>query len=195
MPTQQFVDRIKRALSLEKAAFEEARDDAAFTPFVAGLAAAAVLLAGLGSWLFGDTVLDYTPDGWFVETFILGSIFTILLFVAGVAVTYLVLTQVYREAMAPDSFVRIAALGYLPFALGLLVLIPEIGFGFGILSIAAMFFYTIFGLRAAYPAIEPVRIVVAVLLGFALWGMILPLVGEYPDNNFATGIFVFGLSA
>ncbi len=114
---------------------------------------------------------------------------------AGIGVTYVVITQVYRETMAPDAYVRIAALGYLPFALGMLVLIPEIGFGVGILSIAAMFFYTVFGLRAAYPAIEPLHIVVAVLLGFAVWGMILPLIGEPPNNNFATGVFVFGLFA
>ena len=195
MPTQQVIDRIRRALSLDQAAFEEIRDDAAFTPFAAGLAAAAVLLAGLGSWLFGETVLDFTPDGWFVDTLILGSVFTILLFMAGIGVTYVVITQVYRETMAPDAYLRIAALGYLPFALGMLVLIPEIGFGFGILSIAAMFFYTVFGLRAAYPAIEPLHIVVAVLLGFAVWGMILPLIGEPPNNNFATGVFVFGLFA
>ena len=195
MPTQEFINRIRRALSLEQAAFEEIRDDAAFTPFAAGLAAVAVLLAALGAWLFGETVLDFKPDGWFVETFILGSIFTILLFLAGVAVTYVVLAQVYRETIAPDAFARIASLGYLPFALGLLVFIPEIGFGFGILSIAAMFFYTVFGLRAAYPAIDSLRIVVAVLLGFAVWATILPLIGEFPDSNFATGIFVFGLSA
>ncbi len=195
MPTQQIIDRIRRALSLDQAAFEEARDDTAFTPVVVGLAAAAVVLAALGAWLFGETVLDFTPDGWFVDTFVLGSIFTVLLFVAGVAVTYVVLTQVYREAITPDALVRIAALGYLPFALGLLVFIPEIGFGFGILSIAAMFFYTVFGLRAAYPAVEPLRVVVAVLLGFAVWGMILPLVGELPNDNFATGVFVFGLIA
>jgi hypothetical protein len=195
MPTQQIIDRIRRALSLDQAAFEEARDDTAFTPVVVALAAAAVVLAALGAWLFGETVLDFTPDGWFVDTFVLGSIFTVLLFVAGVAVTYVVLTQVYREAITPDALVRIAALGYLPFALGVLVFIPEIGFGFGILSIAAMFFYTVFGLRAAYPAIEPLRVVVAVLLGFAVWGMILPLVGELPNDNFATGVFVFGLIA
>lgn len=195
MPTQQIIDRIRRALSLDQAAFEEVRDDTAFTPVIVGLAAAAVVLAAVGAWLFGETVLDFTPDGWFVDTFVLGSIFTMLLFVAGIAVTYVVLTQVYREAIATDALVRVVALGYLPFAVGLLVFIPEIGFGFGILSIAAMFFYTVFGLRSAYPAIEPLRVVVAVLLGFAFWGMILPLVGELPNDNFATGVFVFGLIA
>jgi hypothetical protein len=192
---QQIIDRVRRALSLDQAVFEEVRDDAAFTPIAAGLAAAAVLLAALGAWLFGDTVLDFTPDGWFVDTFVLGSIFTILLFMAGIGVTYVVLVQVYREEVVPDALVRIVALGYIPFALGLLVFIPEIGFGFGILSIAAMFFYTVFGLRAAYPTIDSLRIVVAVLLGFAVWSMILPLISDLPDNNFATGVFVFGLIA
>jgi hypothetical protein len=195
MPTQQVIERIRRALSLEQAAFEEVRDDAAFTPFAVGMTVAAIVAAGLGSFLWGDTVLDYKPDGWFVDTLILGSIFTILLFMAGVGVTYVVLAQVYREIVAPDALVRVVALGYAPFVLGFLVFIPEIGFGFGILSIAAMFFYTVFGLRAAYPAIAPMRIVIAVSLGFALWSMILPLVGEYPDNNFATGVFVYGLIA
>jgi hypothetical protein len=195
MPTQQVIERIRRALSLEQAAFEEVRDDTAFTPFAVAAAAAAIVIAGLGSYLWGETVLDYKPDGWFVDTLILGSIFTILLFMAGVGVTYVVLAQFYREMVPPDALVRVVALGYVPFVLGFLVFIPEIGFGFGILSIAAMFFYTVFGLRAAYPAIAPTRIVIAVLLGFALWSMILPLVGEYPDNNFATGVFVYGLIA
>ena len=187
--------RLRRALLLEGAAFEEFRDDTSFTAVGAGLAAVVVLLGGLGAWLFGETVLDFTPDGWFFDTVIFGTIFTILLLLAGLGVTYVVLTQVYRETIAPDALVRVVTLGYLPFALGLLVFIPEIGFGFGILSIAAMFFYTVFGLRAAYPAIDPFRIMVAVALGFAVWGMVLPLVGEFPDNNYATGVFVFGLSA
>ncbi len=192
---EQFSAVARRALLLEEAAWAELRDNASFTPFAAGLAAVAVVLAALGAWLFGETVLTSAPDGWFVETFVLGSIFTILLFAAGIGITYIVLTQVYRETIPPDALARIVTVGYLPFALGLLVFIPEIGFGFGLVSVAAMFFYTIFGLRAAYPTIDPLRIMIAVALGFAVWAAIIPLVGEWPDNNFATGIFVFGLSA
>jgi hypothetical protein len=58
-----------------------------------------------------------------------------------------------------------------------------------------MLFYTVFGLRAAYPAIGQFHVIVAVVLGFAVWGMILPIIGEAPDNNFGSGIFVFGLIA
>ena len=195
MNMEQFLAVLRRALLLEEGAWGELRDNASLTAVCGGLLAVAVLLGGVGAWLWGETVLNSMPDGWFVDTIVLGSIFTILLFLAGIGVTYVVLTQVYRETIPFDALGRIAAVGYLPFALGLLVFIPEIGFGFGLLSVALMLFYTVFGLRAAYPAIGQFHVIVAVVLGFAVWGMILPIIGEAPDNNFGTGIFVFGLIA
>src|SRR3990170_7689462 len=119
------------------------------------MAAIAVLIGGIGAFLWAVIVLDSTPDGFFVDAVILGSIFLILLWLAGIAVTYVVLTQIYREEIAPDALARVVAMGHLPFALSFLVLIPGIGFGFGVLAIAAMFFYSIYGLRAAYPAVDP----------------------------------------
>jgi hypothetical protein len=195
MSIEQFLAILRRAVQLEDGAWGELRDNGTLTALCGGLLAVVVLLGGVGAWLWGETVLSSKPDGWFVDTIVLGSIFTLLLFLAGIGVTYIVLTQVYRETIPADALGRIVAVGYLPFALGLLVFIPEIGFGFGLLSVAAMFFYAVFGLRAAYPAVDTVRILVAVTLGFAVWGMILPLIGEAPDNNFGTGIFVFGLIA
>ena len=166
------------------------RDDAAFTPFALGMAAIAVLIGGLGAFLWAVIVLDSTPDGFFVDAVILGSIFLILLWLAGIAVTYVVLTQIYREEIAPDALARVVAMGHLPFALSFLVLIPGIGFGFGVLAIAAMFFYSIYGLRAAYPAVDPFKIMVAVAAGFAVWSMILPLLSG-PGDAFTPGTFVF----
>jgi hypothetical protein len=193
VPTEQIVARIRRALLLDSAVFEEVREDTAFTPYSIGAVAIAVLLAGVGAWLFPETVLDYTPDGWFVDAFILGSIFTIILFIAGTLVTYVLLTQVFRETATPDAVIRVAGLGLLPYGLGILVFIPEIGFAFGLASIAAMFYYSTFGLRAAYPNATGMNIMLAVLAGFAVWAVILPLISGYPDNNFATGVFVYSL--
>jgi len=193
MPTEQIVARVRRALLLDSTAFEEVRDDAAWTPICLGLAAVAVLLGGFGSWLWGEVVLPSTPSGWFVDTAIFGTIFTILLLLAGVLVTYVVLTQVFRETAAPDAVIRLVTLTHIPFALSFFVFIPQIGFAFGILTIASMFYYTTFGLRAAYPSVAPLRVMVAVLAGFALWALILPLISDYPDNNFGTGVFVYSL--
>jgi hypothetical protein len=192
MTTEQIIARLRRALMLDPTAFQEVRDDAAFTPIAAGLAAAAVLLAGLGAWLFGETILDISPDGWFVDTFILGSIFTFLLWLAAVAAIYVILSQVYRETMAPDALFRVSAVGFLPFAAGVLVFIPEIGFAFGFLSAALTLYLTVFGLNAAFST-APLRALVAASAGFAVMAIVLPLISGFPDDNFVTGVFVYSL--
>ncbi|MBI2913485.1 MAG: hypothetical protein HYY03_06155, partial [Chloroflexi bacterium] len=190
MTMEQIIARLRRALMLDPTVFEEVRDDATFTPIAAGLAAAAIIVAGFGAWLFGETVLDATPDGWFVDTLILGSVFTALLWVAAVATIYVVLTQVYRETAAPDALFRVCALGFLPFAMGVLVLIPEIGFAFGFMSAALTFYLTVFGLSAAF-SIAQSRAVVAAALGFAVMAIVIPLISGFPDNNFVSGVFVY----
>jgi hypothetical protein len=179
---------------MDASAFEEIRDDTSFTPFAAGLAAVAIVVAGFGAWLFADTVQSYTPDGWFVDTVILGSLFTALLWLAGVAVMYLVLTQAHAVTVSPDALLRVCAVGFLPYALGVLVFIPEVGFGLALLSVALAYLSTSFGLSSAF-GISSARAGITALAGFAVLGLILPLIGEWPDNNYATGIFVYGLAA
>lgn len=189
MPIDQLIDRLRRAMTLDATAFEEARDDATFTPLALGAAAVSVLIGGIGTFLWSAIVVGETDDI-FVEATILGSIFLILLWLAGIMIGYVVLTQVYKEDVAADALVRVMAIGHIPFALGLLILIPGIGFAFGLLSIALMFFYTVYGLRAAFPAIDPVRVLISVIAAFALWTMILPLLTD-SDNAFAPGVFIY----
>jgi hypothetical protein len=187
------IARIRQAMMLDVAAYEETRDDSQFTPFAIGAMVVAVLLAAIGAWLFGDTILNVKPSGWFVDTMIFGTIFTIVLFLIGVAVIYLVLSQVFGEEMTPEGLVRVVTLTHLPYALGLFIFLPGLGFAFGILSIAAMFYYTVFGIRAAYPAVDNLRAMIAVLAGFAVWAIVIPLISDGPDNDWATGIFVYSL--
>ena len=186
------IARLRRALMLDSTAFEEARDDVAFTPMALAAAAIAVLIGGFGSFLWGTVVLDNTGD-LFVEATIFGSLFLILLMVAGIAIAYVVLTQIYKEDVKPDALARVMAIGHVPFAITLFVFIPGLGFAFGMLAVALMFFYTIFGIRAAFPNIEPLRVLIAVLAAFAVWAMILPLLTD-GSNNFSPGVFVFELS-
>ncbi len=194
MPTEQIVARLRRALMLDQTAFEEVRDDATFTPIAAGLAAAAILIAGFGAWLWGETVLDYAPSGFFVDTVILGSIFTALLWLAGVGIMYVLLTQVYGVTATPDAVFRVSAVGFLPYVLGILVFLPEVGFGLALLALLLCFYVTLFGLSAAF-GIDQKRALLTSAAGLAVLAIILPLIGEFPDNNFATGIFVYGLAA
>lgn len=190
MPTEQIISRIRRALLLDESVFAEVRDDAAFTPFALAAAAMAAVIGAIGAYLWGEIVLESTPDGFFVDSVILGSLFLVILWVLGIAVTYLLLSQVYREEITPDALARVVAIGHVPFAFSLLVFIPEIGFGFAVLAVAAMFFYTITGLRAAFPGIDSQRVILSVAVGFAVWLMILPLLIS-ADDAFAPGVFIF----
>jgi hypothetical protein len=181
--------RIRRALMLDPGAFEEARDDSAFTPYALVAAALAALLGGIGAFLWASVILDETDD-FFLEATVLGTIFLIVLWGIGILGAYLVLTQLYRETIAPDALLRVAALGHIPFALSLLVFVPGLGFAFGVLAIASMFFYTNFGIRAAWPDLEAFRVMVAVLAAFSVWLMVLPLFTG-PSDQFVPGTFVF----
>lgn len=186
---EQLLARIKRALSLEAQAFEEIRDDAAFTPLAAAVGAVAIILGGLGAFLWASVNAD-TDVAPFAETVILGSIFTFLLWLAWVAVTYAVLSQFYHEQAAPDAVFRIFGLGVAPLALGVLVFIPGLGFGFGLLSITLTFFLTFFGMRSAFPAINPLRLLISLTAGAAVFMLVLPLLSSH-DNAFASGVFIF----
>ena len=147
MTAEQVIARIRRAILLDATAYEETRDDNAFTVVSLAAAGLAVLLGAIGAWLWASTVLEDMPSGWFVDTVILGTIFLLILWLIGVGVMYLILAQLYGEQITPDGLLRVATLGHLPFALSLLVFIPEIGFGFAMLGIAATFFYTNFAIQ------------------------------------------------
>ncbi len=194
MTFEQVIARIRRMLMLDETVFVEVRDDVSFTLFALGSAATAVFIGAVGSLLWGQVVLESTPSGFFLDTIVLGSIFLFALWLIGLVVTFLILSQLYREEITSDGFARVSLFCLTPFALSLLVFLPEIGFGIGLLAIAAMFFYSNFGLRAAYPNIDPLRVMLSVLAGFAVWAMFLPILTS-SSNAFTPGPFVFEWTA
>src|SRR3990172_4037844 len=189
MPVEQILARIRRALLLDVGVFEEARDDRPFTPFAIGIAGGVALLAGCGAFLWSWISLSETED-FFLEATILGTIFLLLLWLVGMIATYFVLSQMYRETVVLDAVIRVMCLGSVPFALSFFVWIPGLGFGLAMIAIATTFFYTNYGVRAAYPGIDPMRVMMACLAGMAVWAMILPLLTS-SDNQFAPGPFVY----
>jgi hypothetical protein len=189
MPVEQIMARVRRALLLDVGVFEEARDERYFTPFAVITAGASALLAGIGAFLWSAFILDKTQD-FFLEAVVLGSIFLLLLWLVGMIAAYFVLSQVYGESVALDSLIRVMCLGSVPFALSALVFIPGFGFGLALIAVALTFFYTNYGVRAAYPDIDPMRVMIACLAAMAVWLMVLPLLTS-SDNQFAPGPFVF----
>jgi hypothetical protein len=186
------LSRVRRMLTLDTSVFPEVRDDRRFTSAAAAIAVGAVLVSALGAFLYGETVLDFTPDDWFLDTVILGSLFTMMLFAAGIAVTYLVLAQAFQVNVDPEGLARVLGFTYAPYALGFFVFLPEVGFTFGILSVVAMYYYAASGLRAAVPAAGAGAVAVSVAAGFVLWLTVMALVSD-PGDNFFTGVFVYSI--
>ena len=194
MTPDQAFNTIRRALMLDASAYEEIRDNSAYAVYAIAAACVAVLLAAIGAFLWAETVYDFSPDGWFFDTVILGTIFTIVLMAVGIAVMYGVLTQALRETIPTlDGFARVAALGHVSYAFALLIFLPEIGFAFGVLAVAFVFFDTVFAIRSAYPSIGAWHTTVAVTIGMLVWLALLPILTSSPDNNWVTGPFVYSL--
>lgn len=189
----EIVDLLRRVVRLEPDAFKEIRDARGLTAYALAALVVAILLAGFGAYLYGQTVLEFGGFS-FVKTALLGSLFTLILFGAGFGITYVVLTQFFRIDIAPDALFRLLAVGHLPYALGVFVCIPELGFAFGLLSILGVFYWSTFALRSALPAASEPRLAAAVIAGICLWAAFIPFISG-PDNEFVTGVFVYGLIA
>ena len=192
MTTDLILSRLRRMIMLDTTVFPEVRDDPSFTPVAAGLVAAAVFLGGVGAFLFGQTVPSFTPSGWFVETVIMGSIFTIIMLAASIALTYVVLAEIFKVSITLDGLGRVLALCYTVYAISFFVFLPEIGFTFGVLSIAAMFYYAVSGVRAAAPETSAGAAVLSVGAGFVLWISVMALISD-PGDNFFNGPFVYSI--
>jgi hypothetical protein len=186
---EQFIGIIRRALMGEEEAWGELRDNASLTVFAGVVLVLVALLGGIGAWLWGEFMFDYTPDDWFVDTVILGTIFTIILLVAWAAVTYLLLTSVFGATVAPDAMLRIFAVALIPYALTILMFIPEVNFFIALGSLAIVFCLLKFGVQTAF-SVSRMHAAQATLAGFAVFAILMALLITV-DNRWVTGPFIF----
>jgi hypothetical protein len=113
---------------------------------------------------------------------------------AGIGLMYVMLTQALRESVPTlDGFFRVTLLAHVSYAAALLVFVPELGFAFGLLAVAFVYFDTVNAIRAAYPLVGVFNAVIAVTAGVAVWLILVPLITGSPDNNWVTGPFVYSL--
>jgi hypothetical protein len=188
---EQFIAVLRRALFLDEEAWRELRDNAAFTPIAIGLLVVLVLLGGIGAWLWGEFNHDYLPDDWFLDTVILGSIFTLVVLAIWIAVIYAVLVYAFGISVAPDALLRVFAVGFIPWGLMLLIFILEINFFIAFAAVAMVFCLLKFGVQTAF-AVSRMQAAQAVLAGFAVFAILLAILVTV-DNRWATGPFIFEL--
>ncbi len=185
---QGLLARLMRLARLDTTVFDEVRLDASATVPCAIVAVASIFLAGLGGWLWW-AMQDFGDKGKvLLQSFILGSIFAIALWVAWLLIVYVLLTQVFRAQADIQQLLRVMGLAAAPLALTVLMFIPGIDFGIGLASLALFFGLTTIAIQTATNA-SPGAVLAANGAGFAVWAIVLGFL--VTDNSFfAPGFFL-----
>ena len=187
------LNRLQRLVRLDTSVFDEVRGDPSATIPAVAVAVVSTFLAGIGGWLWWS-LQDYGDGGKvLIQSVILGTVFSVALWIVWLLVAWVVLTQLFREEADWQQMLRTMGMAAIPLALSVAMFIPGIDLGVGLASIALFFGLTTIAIQSTTTA-NPAHVLVANLAGFAVWAIVLGLlVGS--DSYLAPGIFLFNAPA
>ena len=185
---------LKRLAQLDTRVFDEVRTNPAATIPCALIAASAILLSGLGGWLWW-TLRDFPEaDQVLLHSAIIGSGIAVALWgLAWLGLVYVMLTQVFRARAYVEQLLRVMGLGTAPIALMGLMFIPGISLAIGIAALGFTFALTCVAISSASTA-EPGQVLMANLAGFLVWAGVLTLLATSSGAEVqphAPGVFLF----
>jgi hypothetical protein len=182
------VTRLRRLALLDVSVFDEAQYDTTATLPAIAVAAGSLLLLGLGGWLWWIVSGLADTASVFVKTVVLSAAFGLLLWAVWLLVVYAVLRRISGVTLDVEQLIRSAGLACAPLAAGVLMAIPTISFGVGLVALAGW-------VAATQVAIERTArrsggdVVLANLLGFAAWAIGMSLLAT-GSNQIAPGPFL-----
>ena len=181
-------DRLQRLLRLDTSVFDEVRRDPAATVPAFLVAAGSTFLAGVGGWLWW-IVQDFHDAGkvFFLST-IVGSFVSMALWILWLAVSWVMLTQFFREETDWQEMLRTMGMAAVPLAISVVMFVPGIDAGVALVSVALLFGLTTIAIQAVTGA-SPAQVLVANLAGFAVWAVALGLLAT-SETPLAPGIFL-----
>ncbi|MGB2694101.1 MAG: hypothetical protein WBD55_02805 [Dehalococcoidia bacterium] len=188
-----FVERMQRLIRLDTSVFDEVRQDPAATAPAVAVLVISTFLAGIGGWLWW-VIQDYPDTGkLFLQSVILGSLFSVALWIVWLLITWVVLSQVFREDADWQQMLRTMGMAAAPLALSVAMFIPGVDLGIGLASLAFFFGLTTIAVQSTTTA-DPARVLVANVVGFAVWAIVLGLLVSR-DTWLAPGFFLFDVPA
>lgn len=162
------IGRLRRLLRLDLSALNDAASDPDGT--IAGVAVAVVSMAllGLGGWFWW--VIAGLPDrtGVFMSSVVFGTVFGIALWLGWMLIVWMVLQRLTGKPPRIEVLVSACGLATAPLALGLLMAVPLVSFGLGLLALAAWVALSQAAIERATGA-PPGAALAANLAGFAMW--------------------------
>ena len=189
MDPQVVLDKVVRIAKMDMTVFDEVKADAQQTIPAIVVAAVSILIFGFGGFLWW-VFKDYPEGGKiFLKSTILGSIFALGLWFAWVIVSYAVLTSVLKATSDVQMLIRTMGYATVGLVIGLLFLLPKLGFAFGLAGLMATFALTNYAIQATTTA-SPKQVMIANLAGFLVWAAVLSLLVTGGDNPFAPNIFL-----
>ncbi len=181
--------RTLRLVRLDTSALEEVRENTSQTIPALIVVAVALLLGALGGWLWLAFEFNGLSAGRiFLREFLLGTLFGFLLWGVWVLLVELVLTQVYSQYVDRGALVRCMGFAAAPGALMLLVLVPSLSLGIGLIAVGAWWLLSDHAIRIAVPGVPAPQAAAANLVGFAVFALVLSLLGH--QAGMAPGVFV-----
>jgi hypothetical protein len=197
MDPQVYVNRVIRMVKLDTTVFEDMRDDPqALLPAIV-IAAISFLLAGIGGWLWW-IISSYPDTGKMVlESVIVGTITATIAWIVWVGVAFFMLTNVFKYEADFQRMLKSCGLAVIPFALSLLMFIPGINLGVGLLGIGLSFLLMDIGIQVSVEA-QPGHVILATFSGFVVFCLALSLlvgISGSSSYEFAPGPFLFRLPA
>jgi hypothetical protein len=184
---------LRRLIYLDTTVFDDVRSDPTATISGVLVAGVAFLISGIGGWLWWR-LNDFGASGdVFVNSAIAGSLLAWALWGLWIVLTFVTLTQVFRERAFLEQLLRVMGLATAPMALMGLMFIPGISFGIGVAALALTFGLTTIAIKSATTA-DQAQVLVANLVGFLVWASLLTLVSSANTTStkpHAPGIFLY----
>jgi hypothetical protein len=190
---EQVIAWLRRIINLDFRVFEEVRTNPTATIPGVIVASAAILLSGLGGW-FWWLINDYSfSSDVLLHSAILGSLVAIVLWGVWLVIVYVMLTQIFRQRAYLEQLLRVMGLASCPLAISLLMFIPEVSFGIGLLSLALTFGLTTIAIKTVTSA-DMAQVVAANAAGFLVWAVVLTLLSASRGSSVephAPGVFLY----
>lgn len=189
------MNRVLRLARLDTTVFDEVRDDANETLPAVVIAAVSALLAGLGAFLWWKVVPDLgaDPDGLFLNTVILGTVFLLALYGVAALVVFVVMAQLYKVQTDLYSLVRVMGYASIPLAGCLLMFVPVIWPVFALVPLAVLLVMMIYAVQSATGA-DSTQVVMASVIGLAVLVLVCGLIALSADSSDAPmGAGIFGV--
>jgi hypothetical protein len=194
---QVVVTWLKRLANLDMGVFDEVRNNPGATIPGVLVATVAMLIAGVGGWLWW-VVKDYPAQDdsplpatdVLVHSGLIGAaLATVLWGFIWLLIAYVMLTQVFRARAYVEQLLRVMGLAAAPMALMGLMFIPGVSLAIGVTALALTVALTNIAIKSVTTA-DNAQVLAANLFGFFVWCAALTLLASAVEPH-APGVFLF----